>query len=182
MEFGRVQETVAEWLSNGRQIWLSNGRQIPQPVDSTDAGNNGVSVVELIVQYLRFAKTHYRKNGEVTNELTVIKPALAELRNLYGRSPAVEFGPRKLKTVRQVFIDKGLSRNTCNKYTNRIVRAFKWACSEELVPAHLHHGLASVSNLQRGRTEAKETDAVKPVSDSEIDATVAELGSIGAAI
>ncbi|MFC1757170.1 tyrosine-type recombinase/integrase, partial [Planctomycetota bacterium] len=100
------------------------------------------------------------------------------MRRLYGRSEAADFGPKKLKTVRQLFVDQGLARNTCNKYTNRIVRFFKWACSEELVPPHLHHGLASVRHLQRGRSEARETDAVKPVEDAVIDATCDQLGPI----
>ncbi|MCA9215683.1 MAG: site-specific integrase [Planctomycetales bacterium] len=158
--------------------WLSNGRELPQSASVDGSSETGLTIVELIARYLRFAKTHYRKNGQVTNEMTVIKPALAGLRELYGRSQAAEFGPKSLKTVRQLFVDKGLARSTCNKYTNRIVRAFRWACSEELIPAHIHHGLASVTNLQKGRTTARETEDVRPVADSVISATTDELNPV----
>jgi hypothetical protein len=33
---------------------------------------------------------------------------------------------------------------------------FKWAESEELVPAAVHHALIIVSGLRKGRTEARE--------------------------
>lgn len=165
----RYEEIISEWLSNGRKM--------PEPVH-VDEEFGEITVVELIVRYLSFAEQHYRKNGKPTQELSAIKSALAGLRKLYGRSTAAHFGPKKLKTVRQLFIDQGLARTTCNKYTYLIVRFFKWACEEELVPAHLHHGLTTVRSLQRGRTKARETDAVKPVDDATVEATLEHLGPI----
>ena len=54
----------------------------------------------------------------------------------------------------------GLSRNLINQRIGRIVRAFKWAVGEELIPATIHHGLRAVTGLQMGRCEAEETDPV----------------------
>ena len=47
---------------------------------------------------------------------------------------------------------------------------FKWAASHELIPASVHHGLATVEGLRKGRSPARETDPVKPVPEAHIDA------------
>jgi integrase len=47
---------------------------------------------------------------------------------------------------------------------------FKWAASEEIVPADVFHGLQTVSGLRRGRTAARETEPVGPVPDAFVDA------------
>lgn len=52
-------------------------------------------------------------------------------------------------------IDAGLCRNEVNKRTGRIVRAFKRAVGEELIPPSVHHGLRAVSGLRRGRADVK---------------------------
>src|SRR5262249_37171132 len=49
---------------------------------------------------------------------------------------------------------------------------FAWAVAEELVPAMTLHALQAVKGLRRGRGKAKETDAVRPVSDAAVDATL----------
>jgi hypothetical protein len=66
---------VAEWLARGR--WpVTNG------IDAA-----GYTVVELIADYKRFAQGYYRKNGQVTNEVTAILSAAAFVRQAYGREP-----------------------------------------------------------------------------------------------
>ena len=67
-------------------------------------------------------------------------------------------------------IDVGLSRTTINQRVGRIVRVFKWAASEELVPAAVHQALKTVSGLPKGRSEAKEPKPVQPVADALVDA------------
>jgi integrase len=67
-------------------------------------------------------------------------------------------------------IDSGLCRNTINQRIGRIVHVFKWAASEELVPASVHQALKTVSGLQKGRTEARESEPVKPVPEAYVEA------------
>jgi integrase len=67
-------------------------------------------------------------------------------------------------------VDSGLCRNEVNKRTGRIVRAFKWAVGEAMVPPSVHHGLQAVSGLRRGRAEVRESKPVKPVPDAFVDA------------
>jgi integrase len=67
-------------------------------------------------------------------------------------------------------IDTGLCRNEVNKRTGRIVRLFKWAVGEGIVPPSIHHGLIAVSGLRRGRADVRESEPVKPVPDAFVDA------------
>ncbi|HXY36378.1 MAG TPA: tyrosine-type recombinase/integrase [Planctomycetaceae bacterium] len=129
------------------------------------------TVNELILAYWEFAKAYYTRDGEPTMELTGLKYALQPLRRIFGNSPANEFGPKKLKDVRQHMISvQDLARTEINKRIGRIKRAFKWAVAEELVLPSVYQGLQAVAGLQFGRTKARETDVVRPVADKDVDA------------
>jgi hypothetical protein len=80
---------------------------------------------------------------------------------LYGEAPAAEFSPLKLKAVRQRMIDAGLCRGVSNQRVGRIVRMFKWAVAEEKKPVTTYQALKTVKGLERGRTEARETEPVR---------------------
>ena len=81
--------------------------------------------------YRQHADGYYRKNGEPTGEATVIRYAIRPLREMFGETATAEFGPKKLKEVRQRMVDSGLCRNECNRRTRIIVRAFRWAVQEK---------------------------------------------------
>ena len=147
--------------------WLSNGRRLPAPAS---AHGTDLSVNELSLAYLAFADGYYTKRGKPTSEPGSIRQTIKPLRQLYGHTLAREFGPLQLKAVRQAMIDAGLCRNEVNKRTGRIVRLFKWAVGEAIVPPSLHHGLIAVSGLRRGRADVRESEPVKPVPDAFVDA------------
>ena len=105
-----------------------------------------------------------------------VKRAIKTLREAYASLPAKEFSPLKLKTVRQRFIDDGLSRVNCNRYTGIIARIFRHGVENELIPPDVAHGLEAVKTLAKGRCEAPETDPVLPVDQDTIDATLPFLG------
>ena len=147
--------------------WLSNGRRLPAPAS---AHGTDLSVNELSLAYLAFADGYYTKRGKPTSEPGSIRQTIKPLRQLYGHTLAREFGPLQLKAVRQAMIDAGLCRNEVNKRTGRIVRLFKWAVGEGIVPPSLHHGLIAVSGLRRGRADVRESEPVKPVPDAFVDA------------
>ena len=73
---------------------------------------------------MRHAEQYYRKNGEPTNEVNAIRSALRNIVNLYRKSPAREFGPKRLKTVRQAMVEAGYYRTNINKLVGRIKRMF----------------------------------------------------------
>ena len=94
-----------------------------------------LTVDELLVHYLDHAESYYSRDGQTTKEYTCMVEAVRHLRPRYGSSLAMEFGPKKLTTVREDMISQGLARGVINNRINRIKRVFKWAVSIELVPA-----------------------------------------------
>jgi integrase len=148
------------------------------PVLAEPSTKTSISVDALILNYFRFAKTYYVKNGELTPEITSLRIVLRRLRKQYGRTDADEFGPKALKIVRESMIQEGLSRRYINESINRIRRMFKWGVAEELIPAPVHQALATVPGLRRGRSAARETDKILPVSDEIVEATLPHLGTV----
>lgn len=154
-EFDRV---LAEWLANGRRL------------PTLAASASDVSINEMMLAYLTFADGYYVKNGKPTTEPVNIRLALRPLRRLYGHTLARSFGPLALKAVRQVMIATGLCRSEVNKRVRHVLRAFKWAVGEEIVPPSIHHGLRAVSGLRRGRSDVRESEPVRPVPEAFVDA------------
>jgi integrase len=101
-----------------------------------------------------------------------MKLALRLVRVNYSRSSVAEFGPLALKAVREAMIEADWSRPYVNHQINRIRRAFKWGVENELVPPSVLQALQAVAPLRYGRTEARETEPVRPVPDAYVDAVL----------
>jgi integrase len=156
----KYRRVVAAWLAN-----LPKTEADRPAVHAEDP-----TVAELLLAYLRFVDGYYLKDGAPTKEPVNIRLALRPLRRLYGHTPARDFGPLALKAVRQAMIEAGLCRNEVNKRVRHVVRAFKWAVENELVPSAVHHGLKAVSGLRRGRSAARESEPVWPVAKADVEA------------
>jgi len=145
----RYHQAVAEWLAAGRQL----------PAEPAT-----ITVKEVLGRFWTHAEQYYRTetDGRV-KELEQFTLALRPLKELYAETPAIDFGPRALKAVRQKMIDAGWCRPYINKQVNRVRHVFKWAVSDELVPGSILYALRAVPGLRRGRSDAPEPDAVKPV-------------------
>lgn len=165
-EYLGAYNSAESWEKYHRLIvaWLANGQQSAL-VPATAENDTPLTVDQLILSYWRFAKSHYVKDGKPTREVEAIRVSLRPLRALYGSTPAGEFGPKALKIVRQHLVDRGLSRRVVNDRIGRMKRLFKWAVAEELVPPSLYHGLQAVAGLTVGRSKARETEPVRPISD-----------------
>lgn len=153
----RYEVLIATWLQNGRR-----------PVE---CGMDGgwLTVNGLALRYYRFAEVYYRRaDGTPTEEPRSIAYAMRPLCELFGRTPAEDFGPKRLKEARQLMIHRGWSRRHINLNVGRVKRAFKWATSEELVPPAVFHGLQSVAGLKRGRSEARDTEPIRPVEEADM--------------
>lgn len=162
MEYDRV---VAEWLANGRSL--------PQK-----AKKNSITVVEILAAYSKHALQYYKKNGVVTNEYAQLKSVMKILRRLYGRLPAKKFGPLKLEAVQQAMTSLNWSRKHINKQVGRVVRIFAWAVSKEMIPAAIPQALREVPGLRKGRSAARESKPVLPVSDEVVAQTLLHLPPI----
>ena len=97
--------------------------------------------------------------------------ALGPVRLLYGSLAAREFGPLKLKAVRQYMIEQGLARGVINHRVNRIKRVIKWAVSEELLPPSVYEGARTVTGYAWA-VRQRETNPVGPVGDAVVDAVL----------
>jgi integrase len=194
-------ESRAEYLRVLAE-WEAAGRRLP-PRDAGAATPPDISVNELCLAYWRHVETYYVKGGKPTSEQHPIKQALRYVKQLYGHTPAKDFGPQALKAVRQKMIDhpvtrrikvedadsgearweerllhKGLARRTINKLVGRIKRMFGWAVEEELLPAEVHQALLRVKGLRKGKGQGREKPRVKPVADSLVEATLPHLPAV----
>ncbi len=155
-------------------LFLLEHEVAPKSATVKDAA--GLLLVEMLEQFHTHAERHYRTpDGKTTSELSECKLVIRALRELYGDEPARDFGPLKLKAVRQGWVVAKLSRKEVNRRVNIVRRIFKWAAAEELVPAPVHAALTVVSGLQKGRTTARETEPILPVDDAVVDATLPHL-------
>jgi integrase len=168
--------------------WEANGRSIPPPDDA----KADITVSELVERFwTTHAEQHYRRpDGSPSSELADYRLTLKPLRRLYGHTLARDFGALALKSVQKAIADGtwmndkekekqakrgkpiGCCRGVTNQRVGRIRRLFRWAVENELVPPSLLHGLQAVRGLQKGRSQARETEPVKPVPEAFVNAVL----------
>jgi hypothetical protein len=130
MQYDRL---VCEWLSRGRAQPAANGPAQEAPAMTVD---------QVIHAFWQHALVYYRKpDGAPTSELDNLKQALRVLRRLYGTSDAADFGPKRLKAVREQMITRGWCRSNINQHVGRIKAVFRWAVENELLPAPVFQAL-----------------------------------------
>lgn len=144
LEYDRL---ITEYLASGRS---------PTFGETPD----GLTIVVLVAEYLRYAKGYYGDGPR--SEYANMKRSVESLRKLYGRNQATEFGPQELKAIRQSLIDAGGSRSYINATIRRVIRVFRWAVGEGKIPPTIPQALAMVPGLRKGKSEARETEAIKP--------------------
>jgi len=126
---------IANWLAAGRRLpkelaeirkWMQDATCVrASTVDALDP-NTPLSVNELLLLFLEDSEKQFtRPDGRVLGELDKLKVALRPLVELYGETPAEDFGPLKLSKIREVFISQGLRRGYVNDQVRRVVKAFR---------------------------------------------------------
>ncbi len=162
---------IAEWEADERRLPPHPGVQV-KPT-ATMNGNGHAAAAEatvngIIRDYWRWAKSYYSPS-----EGTSIKQALRVLRKLFGSTPAIEFGPNRLRLVRDDMVKgdptgdsprKPWSRKYVNGQIHRVCAIFKWAAAHEMLSASVYQQLKTVPALKRGRSTAHEADPIGPVS------------------
>ncbi len=152
--------------------WEATDRRLPQhPLDSArelGASPSAITLGELLIAYFDHAKCTY-----TASEVTSIRSALRVTRAHFGSIAATEFGPAKLRLVRDAMIAGDdhttpprvpWSRPTTNRQVQRITAMFKWAAALELLPVTIYQQLKCLPPLRRGLTTAAESTPVKPVA------------------
>ena len=181
-------ELIGRWLASGRRALAKATDASANGKAETDAdGKSLLRINGLILRYLDHARGYYtdpetkEPNKEYGNLLLAFRP----LAFMHGNTLANDYGPSKLKALRELLIagynhprhgpQEALSRGVINRRIGMIKRMFKWASSEELVDPTAYYGLQSVGGLKAGRTHARETPRVLPVPLEVVQETLPKL-------
>lgn len=164
---------LAEWEDAGRGVAPTASRiQLVQ--DQVGI----VSVAELVLRYHRdYVKTRHSDAGKLTSHGRQIRDALRWLRIEAGDTAAADFGPRAPRRVRAAMAESGrLGRKVVNRYAGFMVRAFRWAVSEEVVDVAVYDALRTLEPLKAGEVSGlRESKRIRPVSDQAVEATLPHL-------
>ncbi len=143
----------------------------------------GVTVAELADRYLTYCETYYRAaDGTQTTEVRNMRRAIRPVVDLYGRFPAAGFRPLMLKAVREQLMGflpgapkhvrrRGRRvRKAVNGDVSRVRMMFAWGVENELVPESTYGALKLVKGLRAYRSEAPESEPVRPVAVEHVQA------------
>lgn len=156
--------------------WEASGRRLPQsdPASPPGVSSGGITITELIHAFWRWAEP-----TQSANDIYKMKATLRLLRRMFGTTSALEFGPKRLRLLRDEMIRgepdakpprKPWSRRYINRQVQRLCAMFKWAAGQELLPATVFQQLKMVEALRRGRSAAVEKEPVRPVAGDLVDA------------
>jgi hypothetical protein len=109
----RYHRVIAEWERRGRRL-------PPPDFDAPPARRaDEITIVEMIREYWRWAADYYRPK-----HTQALDGALTILRQFYGRTAAIDFGPKKLRLLRDHMIRGDGSRRMpwSRKYINAQVQ------------------------------------------------------------
>lgn len=162
--WGRVETEQAyrRWAAE----FVSSGGVELEAVDE-------LPVSALVAHYLNYTRTYYPPTSSMHD---IIGRALAPVVNLYGNVPVSEFGPKQLMAVRGVWLypehGRALARATVNKYVGVIRRMFAWGAKMEYVDTDTKARVLTVDPLRKGRSVARETQDIEPVSEAHLKAVL----------
>lgn len=119
--------------------------------------------------------------------------AIRVLRKLFGETPVDQFGPLRLRVVRDAMIAgdpngtdsdgnpdhrKPWARDTVNRQVKRLQAIFRWGVSFEIVPESMATALGTLRVLKEGETAAAESIPRSAVTEADIEAGRAQLKPI----
>jgi integrase len=159
----RYNRVKAEWLVNRHSEKF-------QPKQS-----NGPTMAALGDAYLDHAEVYYAGSTEYAN----LKLALLPVSELFALMPAKDFGILQYRACRDWWLrDPKRSRQYVNKQMKRLLRILKWSVGEGLIPPSIHQACQCVAPLKAGRTEAPESEPVKPVPEADVTKTIAKCTTV----
>ena len=107
--------------------WLAAGRRLPTDPQET-------TIAEVVAAFRKHARAYYRdSDGTVSRAVDDFDEAIRPLLKLYGKTKAIDFGPLRLKAIRQQLIDAGRCRTNVNRHIVRVRHIFKWAAENEMI-------------------------------------------------
>lgn len=131
--------------------------------------------------YLDRAEMVYDRSYELYQYQLAIRP----IRPLYATLPAKDFDTIQFLAVREWWLggnevrSKVRSRQFVNKLMKRLVRIIKWAVAAKMMPVANYGATSCVDHLRVGRTQAPESEPIKPVAVELVEATLKHLTKVG---
>lgn len=95
--------------------------------------------------FLRFVTDELPKYSAA--EQRCIKGAMSVANKLFGETDAAEFGPLRLRTVRDGMVRNGWSRGFVNKQVKRLRSVLRWGVGWEMIPRTVVDALGDVKPL-----------------------------------
>ena len=140
----------------------------------------GISVAELLLMYVSKELPRFSRS-----ERDCQTTAIRVVRSLFADTPLTEFGPLRLRIVRDAMVAgdpnakpkprKPWARKTVNRHMNRVRGIFRWGVSFELVPESVATALSMVRNLTPGESPAVDYAPRRAVPQADIEAVRAQL-------
>jgi integrase len=162
----------AEYARVLRELNANQGR-LPAGERNAEAYGD-LTMNELLVAFWRHAEAHYRRpDGRPSGELDNLRDALRPVKELFGGTLARHFDSAALEALQAELVRRGkLARTTINARINRVRRLVRWGVRKRLVPGEVLLSIDAVPGLQRGRTQAREPEGVKPVAWAQIESAL----------
>lgn len=160
----KYNRLIAEWMARGRTALTTK---------------KVITVRHVLGRFIEHLHSLYEsKSGRDTGTRSTYRPVLQLLDDLYGSTPAEQFGPLALKAIRVEMVRRGNGRKYINEGAAKIIAAFCFAASEQLISKEVYLNLQSVPNLKRFERVAAglfagEPRKIGPVSDQVFEATIA---------
>lgn len=148
---------------------LAAGRQY-QRAAQAPAKREAATVQELLLAYATKEAPRYARD-----EQHCIRGAIRFVRELYGETDANDFGPLRLRAVRDAMLDKGWSVCYTNRQVKRIRQVFKWGVSLELVSAVVLEALRTVPSLPETGAAERARHAVPDADLQAVRAVLSEF-------
>ncbi len=163
----------------------TNGSALDGSPVTAGERNPDVTLSELFLKYVTEALPRFSR-AEQHCQTTVIRLA----HQFYGETPIGDFGPLKLRTLRNAMIAgdpaaisvegkpcprKPWSRNTVNRQVKRLRAIIRWGVSWEMVSPLVVDALDTVSSLSESETTAAESKPRLAVPDEDIQAVRQQL-------
>ncbi|XZE56300.1 hypothetical protein SH139x_002402 [Planctomycetaceae bacterium SH139] len=146
----------------------SNGKRAPE--QPTHLAEVKIRIRDITADFRKRVLPRYEFNNAQHNRFTNLCKLLDER---HGDESPEEFGPLKLESLRDHFVESGNSRKYANNQARNVVRIIKHGVSRELVSAQRIVALETLEPLRPG--EARETVKPSNVDAATVNATLPHL-------
>lgn len=156
--------------------WETCGRRLPGAGDSRITLTiSGPTITQLCHAFWVAIQGQYSHQ-----QASHFKACIRLLKGFYGEMPVKDFGPKALRLLRNQMICGGdgrrlWTRNYINRQIGLLRQIFRWGVSHEMIPVSILETLRTVEPLKRGRSDAIETEPIRPVSENLLVATFTHL-------